>query len=166
MRRKQHKYPSLLLLASLLDTMPNPSNTLRNCTPEEVLETARHASVEYGITYLHFVSNTDVLSTLIVLGWRLQCVEERLESIVISGDDALHLRLDDIIIGDPAQQVPLLNSLSADLQTISSCLQGVRNGTSLSKPDADLYTNSLDRYVVLMENVQMRSMECVIFFLL
>jgi hypothetical protein len=143
----------------------DPSYILRNCTPEEVLKTAHLTSEECSITYLHFLSNADVLPTLILLGWRIQCVEDRLKKIVISGDDALHLRLDHITIGDPAQQITLLDSLSTDLRTICLCLQDSRNGTPLNKPDADLYANSLDRYVGLMENVQMRSIEYVIFFL-
>jgi hypothetical protein len=145
--------------------MSNQSHIFQDYSPEGVVKTARLTFEEYSIASQHFVSNRDVLSTLLVLGRPLQCVQKSLESIIISGDDAIHLRLDNIIIGDPAQQITLLTSLSTDLQTIYSCLQGARNGTSLSKPYADLYMRSLDQYVELLENAQKGSMECVIFFL-
>jgi hypothetical protein len=126
-------------------------------TVDGVLATAQATSEEYRNASRHFPSDSSVLSVLVA---PLTRVEERLESIVDSGNQDVLDRLNVITIGDRDQQIPFLQALDTDMQTICTSLEtAIQTGRPLSKVDVEVYAQILDRYGRLLRTVRKSNVE-------
>jgi hypothetical protein len=125
-------------------------------TVDRVLATAQATSEEYRNASRHFPSDTSVLSVLLIL----TRVEERLEGIADSGNQDVLDRLNEITIGDQDRQIPFLQALDTDMQTICASLEtATQTGRPLSKADAEVYAQSLDRYGRLLRTIRKSNVE-------
>jgi hypothetical protein len=121
-------------------------------TVDQVLVTTQATVERYTNVSQHFSSDRSALSMLEI---PLTRVEERLESIADSGNQDVLDRLDVITVGDRSRQIPFLQALDTDMQTICCSLEtAIQTGRPLSKADAEVYAQSLDRYGRLLRTVR------------
>jgi hypothetical protein len=148
------------------------------------LEILKATISECSRASIRFASDAQVLSILPILSLALCRVELHMEFVAYN-EESLR-RLEDITIGDPAQDCSFLHALGVDLQTISIYLEKA-NPTEriVGRDEVEVYARALDQYgkalkaiwkekstgyapisclmywlTVLLENILKRSCDC------
>lgn len=94
---------------------------------------------------LRFASDPQALSILPILSLALGRVELHME-FVAHNEESLR-RLEDITIGDPAQECSFLHALGVDLQTIGMYLEKANPiGRIVGRDEMEVYAHALDQY--------------------
>jgi hypothetical protein len=114
-------------------------------TAAGALEILKATISECNRASIRFASDPQVLLILPILSLALGRVEAQME-FVVNNEEALR-RLEDITIGDPAQDCSFLHAFGVDLQTISMYLEKANPiGCIVVKDEVEVYTRALDQY--------------------
>jgi hypothetical protein len=128
---------------SLMDT--NTGTRPARGTVAGALEILKATLSECNRASVRFSSNLQALSILPILSLALGRVELHMEFVAYNEESLT--RLEDITIGDPAQNCSFLHALGVDLQTISMYLEKANPiGHTVGRDEVEVYARALDQY--------------------
>lgn len=139
-----------------MDLTPEPSSS----TGRTALELAETTCRECNIAVKLFASDANTLTILHGLDLALNRTRDRLEFVV--HDDEICEHIHDIRVGEPNQDLRILDGISQDLQVIHNYLQkACAGGLSIKKPAVDVYLHVLHRYGEIFKLLQHKNLTCV-----
>jgi tRNA isopentenyl-2-thiomethyl-A-37 hydroxylase MiaE len=140
----------------MASTMHPPSTA--TSTVEEVLETAQTTSKECTNTSQRLGAEAH---KLLPINSALTLVCDRLESVI--DDEEVTERLESIVIGGDDKSCRFLVGLSSDLRSISAYLRNIGRtlGRDLTKDEVNMYAEALSHYSRVLKTVEKRNAKCV-----
>jgi hypothetical protein len=139
--------------------------TSESSSSSRALKLAENACRECGVAVKRFASDTDSLTILHDLDVALNRTRDRLESVV--DDDEICERFHNIRVGEPIQELQILDGICQDLQVIYEYLQKASaGGLSVNKSAVEVYIHVLHRYSEVFKLLQKKSLACVTALLL